>query len=98
MEETDDEGMTTVYAKYDDGSIDQISYSGDTLPPLSKPGHYIEKAEYDVLAAEMEAANQAYLDELRRQEQEAVHADYLALRAAGVPEATARRLTGYTGP
>lgn len=94
---TTDEEVTTVYVVYDDGSIDKITYSGSDMPPLSKPGRVTDEAEYLARLAQLEAQNAAHVDDLQRAAQAQAKADYDALRAAGIPEATARRLSGYTG-
>lgn len=93
--------ITYVYVLYDDGTPEKQSYTGapeDFEPVLSKPGKIVTEAQYLARVAQIEAANAAHEAELREQELAAIKADYEALRAAGIPETTARRITGYTGP
>lgn len=94
------DGMTTTwYIAYDDGTIEMFETDQDGMEPvLIRPGHFITKDEYDQLAAEMQAASDAKAAEADAAAAAQRKADYDALRALGVPEDTARRLTGYTGP
>ncbi|MFD5788560.1 hypothetical protein ACFWH1_18300 [Streptomyces sp. NPDC127037] len=86
----------TYWVLYDDGSAGRIeSTSGE--PVLNRPGRLVTEAEYQQRIAELEAANAAWIAEQQAADTARQREDYLALRAAGVPEATARRLSGYEG-
>ncbi|MFF5668782.1 hypothetical protein ACFY8S_01375 [Streptomyces hygroscopicus] len=90
---------TTIYYRFPDGSVaERIITGGDgAVPP---PGGAVEITEEEYRAAL--AAIEEQIEQERQEQQEAeqarIKADYDALRALGVPEETARRLTGYTGP
>ncbi|MDN3056836.1 hypothetical protein PH213_20240 [Streptomyces sp. SRF1] len=88
----------TYWVIYDDGSTGLIDVTNGEAPILAKPGRLVTEEEYTARLAEIQAEQ-----DRRREEQEAAdlartREDYLALIAAGVPEATARRMSGYTGP
>lgn len=91
---------TLVYVIYDDGSIETqtITGSGMVEPVLDKPGRVTSEAEYKQYLAVLEERQSIYVAEQTAAEQSALKGDYDALRAAGIPEETARRITGYTGP
>lgn len=86
------------WAVYDDGSVGRITVTNGQEPVLGKPGRLVTEEEYRGRLEEIQAvrdqarADQEAADLARTRE------DYLALRAAGVPDATARRMSGYTGP
>ena len=88
------------YVIYEDGSVEVLTVTGDpdAEPVLSKPGRIASKIEYDQYLAVLEEQHAIYLAEIAAREQQVLKADYDALIAAGIPEATARRITGYTGP
>ena len=90
----------TYYIIYDDGTLETLIIAGDGLPEpvLDKPGRITSKLEYDQYKALRDEQNAVFLAELEATEQATRKTDYDALIAAGVPEDTARRLTGYTGP
>ncbi|MEU5834456.1 hypothetical protein ABZ820_12400 [Streptomyces diacarni] len=89
----------TIYYRFPNGSVAERTVTGgadEVTPP--EGAVEISEEEYRAALAAIEEAN-----EQRRQEQEAEaeaqrKADYEALRALGLPEETARRITGYTGP
>lgn len=89
----------TIYYKYADGSVAErvITGNGDEVPPPDG-AEEISEEDYRAAFAAIEAANELEGQEQEAQHQARVKADYEALRAVGVPEDTARRLTGYTGP
>ncbi|MBA9005908.1 hypothetical protein [Thermomonospora cellulosilytica] len=100
--------QTTVYYRNPDGSVGQVTVErpdwtgeppGDEPPYQLPPGAVeITREEYEQTLADIQAA----IEEQRRQVAEAeaarAKADYEALRAAGIPEEIARRLSGYTPP
>lgn len=94
-----DTGTVTFYVIYDDGSVEEQTHA-DTdgaEPVLSKPGRVAGKAEYDQTLALLEEQQAIWLAETRAREDQLRKDDYGALLAAGIPEATARRITGYNG-
>ncbi|MEU7323439.1 hypothetical protein ABZ682_23235 [Streptomyces griseoviridis] len=87
----------TAWVQYDDGCLGAISVTGSEVPELARPGRFISQAEYEELATEMSGAHAARLEALDAIEAERQAAEYAELRAAGIPESTARRLSGFTG-
>ncbi|MFF1834252.1 hypothetical protein ACFVXE_08605 [Streptomyces sp. NPDC058231] len=87
----------TYWVLYDDGSSGRIeSTTGE--PTLTSPGHLVTEAEYQARINELNAANEAHIAAIQAEEDERKREDYDALIAAGVPDVTARRLSGYEGP
>lgn len=88
------------YVIYEDGTLEVLTVVGDpdAEPVLNKPGRIASKIEYDQYLRILEEQHAIYLAEIAAREQQLLKADYDALIAAGIPEATARRITGYTGP
>ncbi|MET9818351.1 hypothetical protein [Streptomyces sp. NPDC006355] len=91
------EEPVTGWVLYDDGSIGSISVTGGKLPVLGRPGRLITKEEYERLTAEMTAAHTARLEAAEAEAAARQAREYRDLTTAGVPDATARSLTGYTG-
>ena len=90
---------TTIHYQFENGSVAERVISGgtgDASPPVG--ASEITKEQYDAALAVIKEANEQQEAEERAAEQARIGADYEALRALGVPEDTARRLTGYTGP
>lgn len=93
------ETETTLYYRFPDGSVAMRTITGGdgtALPPLGATE--ITEEEYRAAYADLVERHRQQREEQEREEQERSQADYFALRAVGVPEETARRLTGYTGP
>ncbi|MFE9319225.1 hypothetical protein ACFYNV_29700 [Streptomyces albidoflavus] len=86
------------WAIYDDGSTGRIVVTNGEEPVLGKPGRLVSEEEYAERLAELEAERERKRAERAAADEERTRTDYLALRAAGVPEDTARRMSGYTGP
>jgi len=93
-------GTVTFYIIYEDGSVEAQTLPDvpGAEPVLSKPGRVSGKIEYDQYLARLNEQNNIWFSETLAREQQLLKADYDALIAAGIPEATARRITGYTGP
>lgn len=90
---------TTHYVLYEDGSTGLLQTSNlDDVPELTKPGHFVTEQEYNEAVAQMELQRAEYVANLQAEDNARQLEDYQALRAAGVPEATARRMSGYDGP
>lgn len=94
---TEPEAETTYYALFEDGSASRMTSTTGEEPPLSKPGRYVDEAAYEERQAQLAAAREEHVAALLAADEERTRADYEALRAAGIPEATARRLSGYEG-
>lgn len=86
------------WAIYDDGTCGRFESTQPDEPVLPKPGRFVTETEYQVCADAMAAAHQAYLDQLAAEDLARTKADYDELRALGVSDAAARRMSGYTGP
>ncbi|WPR52861.1 hypothetical protein SJI45_19180 [Streptomyces sp. S399] len=89
----------TYWVIYDDGSVGRIEITnGQQEPALSKPGRLVSEVEYQERLDELRAEQERRRAERAAEDEARTRTDYLALRAAGVPEDTARRMSGYTGP
>jgi hypothetical protein len=87
---------TTYYYRHDNGGYEVVTVTGDAeyVPPAGAVE--ISQAEYEAGVAAVAAHNDAHLADLRDADRQTALADYQALIAAGIPEETARRLSGYT--
>ncbi len=86
-----------IYYRQADGALVARTASG-TDPIKPEPPHgavLIEKAEYDKALQRIERDRETHRNTVRAEESAQLHEDYEALLAAGVAEATARRLTGF---
>ncbi|MDQ1018967.1 hypothetical protein [Streptomyces afghaniensis] len=74
--------------------------SGETVeaPELPDGATPLTEAEYTAALNQVEAEREAYKQEVTANDESNQQTDYQALRASGIPETTARRLSGYTGP
>lgn len=93
-------GTVTFYIIYEDGSVEAQTLPDvpGAEPVLSKQGRVSGKIEYDQYLNRLNEQNNIWLVETLAREQQLLKADYDALITAGIPEATARRITKYTGP
>jgi len=93
-------GTVTFFIIYEDGSVETQTLPDEpgAEPVLSKPGRNAGEIEYNQFLARIEQQNALWFTETQAREQQLLKADYDALIAAGIPEATARRITGYSGP
>lgn len=80
----------------DDGSTLHQRYEGDTPPPLPGPGRVVTEAEYLAARDALRGTTQEALAASDAAVYETLRGDYEALRSAGIPVATAQRLTGFT--
>ncbi|WP_326817852.1 hypothetical protein OIE61_29195 [Streptomyces sp. NBC_01762] len=86
----------TYWVLYDDGSSGRTeSTTGE--PTLTSPGRLVTEAEYQARVDELKAANDAYVAEIQAEDEARQRQDFEALVASGLPDATARRLSGYEG-
>ncbi|MGX1301318.1 hypothetical protein RKD35_002806 [Streptomyces albogriseolus] len=90
----------TLYYRTAGGVLATRRVSGDhaEAPDLPDGATPLTAEEYDTELAAVQAERQEYVDLLASEAAANQAADYQALRALNVPEETARRLTGYTGP
>ncbi|GGQ50221.1 hypothetical protein GCM10010250_22280 [Streptomyces althioticus] len=93
-----DHEAATFYVVYDDGSASVMTTTTGEEPPLAKPGAFVSREEYEERQDAIKAARDEYVAGLQAEDERRTREDYEALIASGVPEATARRLSGYTGP
>lgn len=92
--------QATQYFRTAAGVLASRTTTGDAEEPQPLPEGATELTEEEFTAelADVEAARQQYAEDLVATDEANQSADYTALRSSGIPEATARRLTGYTGP
>ncbi|WP_405961296.1 hypothetical protein OG235_37180 [Streptomyces sp. NBC_00024] len=89
-----------LYYRTDGGALVSRVVTGESAeaPALPEGATPLTEAEYTAALGVVEAEREEYKQELMAGEEAAQQADYDALKASGIPEATARRLSGYTGP
>lgn len=91
--------LTTWYAIYDSGKVERISARGDgPQPVLAGPGRYVTLSEYNAAVAAVQSTVATARANRDATQNTNLKADYDALRALGVSDASARRMSGYTGP
>ena len=89
----------TYYYKFPDGSVSvrTVAFDGVVVDPVPPAGAVaITAAVYNTLLAGLELATRQFVEQLQQAEQLQAAGDFAALIAAGIPPATARRLSGYT--
>lgn len=86
------------YVRYEDGSLGSITVTGGKVPDLARPGRLIPVEEFNRLTTAMTEAHTARLDAMAAEDAERQVREFRDLRAAGIREETARRLSGYEGP
>lgn len=77
------------------GVVESVDAGGALHPP--EGAVEIGREEYEQRLADLKGAHAAYLEELLGADERRTREDYEALLAAGVAEATARRVSGYEG-
>lgn len=90
----------SLYYRIADGAlVARAAAGGDvTEPELPEGATRLSEGEYQTALADVRAQRQEHAADVAAAEQQSQQADYEALRALNVPEATARRLSGYTSP
>ena len=78
-----------------DGVLAAQTVTGTSLPDLPEGATLITQEEYEEGLKALQAERDEYRARLDTEDQERMQDDYDALRKLGVPEGTARRLTGY---
>ncbi|MDX3345880.1 hypothetical protein PV387_03375 [Streptomyces sp. ME02-6987-2C] len=91
---------TTLYYRDAEGTLVSRAVSGEAArtPEVPEGATALTSAEYEAALADVEAQRHAHAQQLTETDEANQSADYEALRASGIPEATARRLAGFTGP
>ncbi|MGA5202808.1 hypothetical protein [Streptomyces variegatus] len=89
----------TLHYRTAGGVLASRTVTGDDpqAPQLPEGATPLTEAEYADALADVQAQHAAHVQQLTQEAETNQSADYEALRAAGIPEATARRLSGYTG-
>jgi hypothetical protein len=92
--------MTDLYYRTAGGVLASRTATGDhpETPALPEGATALTEGEYADALADVEAQRASYTQQLKQETETNQQADYEALRTAGIPEASARRLSGYTGP
>ncbi|GAA2945916.1 MULTISPECIES: hypothetical protein [Streptomyces] len=92
--------MHTIYYRYENGSYSERTVSGETDTEIVAPPGATEvtEAEYRDGVAALDAARAAENSAMEAADQERARQSYDDLVAAGIPDETARRLSGYQGP
>lgn len=91
-----DENETTLYIRHASGAVSKVVTNQDRdSVHVPEGARIISEKTYTKAHATITAANAEYVTALRLAEQERQAGDYEALRAAGIPDGTARRLTGH---
>lgn len=88
---------TTVYYMFDNGSVASRTVTGSEPPALPDGAVEITQAEYEQELAAIQQAHDDAVADVEAAEAQQREDDYNALIAAGIPEATARRMAGYYG-
>jgi len=91
----------TFYAVYDDGStgvltVESQDGSSHLQVELPRPGRLVDVEEYDRARAALTAQREAYIEQLMAADRIRTRNDYEALVSFGIPDDTARRLTGWS--
>jgi len=77
------------------GVLAMRSVTGMDLPPLPKGAKAVTPEEYEAELSDLKGKKEAQQAQQAAEDQARMRGDYDALRALGVPEETASRLTGY---
>lgn len=89
-------GETRVFwVVYEDGSTERLETDSQEEPQLHKPGQFVSETVYKKKLAGLEKAKDQLIAGLRAEDNARLDEDYQALLGAGLPEATAKRLSGY---
>lgn len=89
---------TTLYYRTAEGALVSRTVTGEGEPVVPDGATVLTPEEHAAELVDIEAQREAHAQELTDADAAAALEDYSALRAAGIPEVSARRLTGYTGP
>lgn len=87
-----------LYVLHESGALGQITVNGDLEPILADGARLLTQAVYEQMRAQMQEDREARLAALQAADEKQQVTAYRDLRAAGIPEATARALSRYEGP
>ncbi|MER7841659.1 hypothetical protein ABTY98_38690 [Streptomyces sp. NPDC096040] len=87
----------TFYVVYESGALGRIVAADGLTPVLAEGVRLVTQAAWEELQAEMREQHDARLAELHAEEEQTRSKQYADLMEVGLPEATARSLSGYTG-
>lgn len=85
----------TQHYRLPDGVLALRAVTGADLPELPEGATPVTPEEYEAELAELKGEREAHRARLAAEDQKRMKGDYDALRALGVPEETASRLSGY---
>ncbi|MGW0086553.1 hypothetical protein [Streptomyces sp. NPDC003393] len=88
---------TTVYFQLANGAVGRLETERED-PDLPEGAELITQEEYEAAKAALEEAHAEHVASMEQELQEQAGTDYAALVGLGLPEETARRLSGYTPP
>jgi len=89
---------TVYYVRFPDGHIGQITAAFGTEPLLPEGSTTLTQEQYQELRGQMHDAHEARLAQIQAAEEAARLQQYQDLLEVGLPDATARGLSGYDGP
>jgi hypothetical protein len=87
----------TFYVVFENGALGRITAAEGLEPVLADGAKLVSQAVWEGLQAQMREQHEARVAELEAEEEETRRRQYEDLRAVGMPEATARSLSGFTG-
>ncbi|MBC9729246.1 hypothetical protein [Streptomyces sp. TRM68367] len=85
----------TFYYEFPDGTVQEL-VTTDADPQHPADATLLTEEEYNAKRAAIEQAQAQHRADIQAQEAAESQDDYQALLAAGIPDATARRLSGYS--
>jgi hypothetical protein len=88
----------TLYVQFPDGTVGQLTVTGDLAPALTEGAKFVTQEVFEELRGRMREQHDARLAAMHAEEKEAARQTYEDLRTIGTPDATARTLSGYDGP
>jgi hypothetical protein len=87
----------TLYVVFADGVLGRITTHEGLEPVLAEGVKVVPQPVWEALKAQMTEQHEARLAELEAAEEETRRQQYEDLRAVGIPESSARSLSGYAG-
>ncbi|MET7809727.1 hypothetical protein ABZT26_02570 [Streptomyces sp. NPDC005395] len=87
--------MATIYYRTATGSLVMADVSDGVEPHLPEGAEVLTADEYQAEVDAAEAVREAKREQTRQENAQAARSAYDALIAAGIPDETARRLSGY---
>ncbi|MDH6489685.1 hypothetical protein [Streptomyces sp. SAI-127] len=88
---------TIYHVLFPDGVLGRVTVTGSQKPVLAGGAKLVTQEVYDMLRAQMLEAHEARVAEMLAAEEDVQRQQYEDLRAVGIPETTARSLSGYGG-